>query len=1249
MPDEIRQKIELNAQQALDELGRLDQAFVGFGNQLTTTVNRLNYFNDNAGKTVAALKQITKEAESTFSHFSKFSNISIPSFDNLLNSRVYRGELPTTGLLKGGDAAKQFNDWFDSIQKTGSAAQATEQAINNLGQTGKKSGESVTLSWQTFARVLQTQALVRGLNMVRDAFTESYDAALEFSKQVGEIRAIDPDRSFGQIAANIRQLSDAFNQPLSRVAEAQYQTISDQFVTAADRANILSAANLLAKTSNQDLAESAQLLTGALNAYGESSDMAGLRAAQFFKTVELGRLRMGELGTALGRIQSIGHELGVSMEELDAALVATTIGGVKANEAATQLRGVMTALLKPSDGMKEAFRHIGVDSGEAAIATWGLKGTLEQLQKTTDGSATAMATMFQNVRGLAGALRLAESGAQKYDEAIKKLHEVDQSTLRKLFEEFTSTDAEKLTVELNKIKNFFTAEFGADLVKSVRQVMGVFGGADGMVPVLRAFTNQLGPMAAGLGTMGLALAGMAAHARLAKLEIGGLNSALLFLIGLPAAKALGEILGERIYGAIKAPQEALRQEAAQELEVRKQQTEAAIRENDRKNNELIKGLRQYLTEANKLYLRDAENFKSALKIEERVVQMAFDRIMQLRQKMTQEWFSAAEEASNKAAEIPREIAEIQRNIADRELTKWISKLGIDLERQFAIYKHQAEQFSSEAAKLQGTAKSSDQDKIADTIWKHAEGYAKQTQEIAKQIGDAQLLRQAEWVLLDLDNKRIGALKEQIKTQEQVAKEAENRAHQAEAHNLELEGMREAIEGKLKATTKDAEGTVQFKGKEQFKRDLSDAEKLIASFVQKLRQYSEEDFTKNFLGDPKAFQSLRREAEMMLAGMNLEKVEAAPRTIAGMFDQFQKHLDLVKLQAPVLVKIEKVTGLDILSNGLQKVIDAYEKKLNEATARAIKQPLLSAGLMAVTDEYQAAHKTFDQFSGTLTNFDVHQLGQEKATDILKERTKLWSLVVEYDQLSKSLEITDQNLCKLNTDQQAVDLGKTFFGPTDRARIAEALNTMREALLQRKTILEQQKGNVIPKDENLDELNAIKQQVEEINRKKDAEGTTKAIIDDQFSAINKVIDSVNTLAASWGAVANAAGNATLAITGDGYGLESQFASVGGLIQRLAKGGSVHFFDGGGFAPHGTDSIPAMLSPGEFVINAASSRRFASQLIAMNAGIKPAFRSEGGSVTNIGDINVTVSGGGSSRQTARSIATELRRELRRGTAIL
>ena len=106
--------------------------------------------------------------------------------------------------------------------------------------------------------------------------------------------------------------------------------------------------------------------------------------------------------------------------------------------------------------------------------------------------------------------------------------------------------------------------------------------------------------------------------------------------------------------------------------------------------------------------------------------------------------------------------------------------------------------------------------------------------------------------------------------------------------------------------------------------------------------------------------------------------------------------------------------------------------------------------------------------------------------------------------------------------------------------------------------------------------------------------------------------------------------------------------GLGQDLGVQVARHLSQGG-FLPQGTDTVPAMLSPGEFVVNARLARKFFSQLIAINAGIRPVYRQEGGPVTNVGDIHVSVRGGETARQSARTIAAGVRRELRRGTSTL
>lgn len=76
---------------------------------------------------------------------------------------------------------------------------------------------------------------------------------------------------------------------------------------------------------------------------------------------------------------------------------------------------------------------------------------------------------------------------------------------------------------------------------------------------------------------------------------------------------------------------------------------------------------------------------------------------------------------------------------------------------------------------------------------------------------------------------------------------------------------------------------------------------------------------------------------------------------------------------------------------------------------------------------------------------------------------------------------------------------------------------------------------------------------------------------------------------------------------------------------------------------DRIPAMLRADEFVMNAAATRRNFSQFQALNAGQTPRNFNNGGSVTNVGDVNVTVVGGDSSQATIREIGDGLRRQMR------
>ena len=66
----------------------------------------------------------------------------------------------------------------------------------------------------------------------------------------------------------------------------------------------------------------------------------------------------------------------------------------------------------------------------------------------------------------------------------------------------------------------------------------------------------------------------------------------------------------------------------------------------------------------------------------------------------------------------------------------------------------------------------------------------------------------------------------------------------------------------------------------------------------------------------------------------------------------------------------------------------------------------------------------------------------------------------------------------------------------------------------------------------------------------------------------------------------------------------------------------------------------------MSARATQQFYSQLVAMNAGVTPSYRAQGGGTrVTVGDIHVN--GAAEPSQTAREVMKSLKRELRRGTS--
>jgi hypothetical protein len=692
------------------------------------------------------------------------------------------------------------------------------------------------------------------------------------------------------------------------------------------------------------------------------------------------------------------------------------------------------------------------------------------------------------------------------------------------------------------------------------------------------------------------------------------------MAAVPLAMYAGQTIGERISRELSAPYEASRKQLQQEIGIYKQKREAALREENRKNTEILQGLRQNLLEANKTYFKDTENLKASLKIEEDAVADTFSRIIAKRRQLDRDLEGISESAVKKSGTLLDSVSKIQAGITDRKLVFTAEQFSPT--HQFMIFEKQAKRAIEAASKLQATAQDDRQEKLADEAWRRAAAYTQMVSESAKESGNLGLQYRAIDLLNQADSRRISALKKQSDLQTQLAAQADTRAKQSKAHTTELDKDAEHIKALLKTTIEGEEGAVTFKAGEQLKKDLAQATKLIAEFRRKAERFGEADYAKAFLGDKDSFADLRREATRLLEGTEIQQISAAPSAIARLKDQVEEGLSDLRVEFPIIVSLETATG-ESVENGIEKLIRAFESKSEGITP--VTEDLFKS-LFAGQTAFDEAIRKFK--AGVASRTDVNTEGKGYGPDSDAERAKIQALIQQMEDLRNATSITDTQLIKLGQSVRAIDWQQAFPRAWNLPSLAEQLKTVSDALIKLK-----QAQSKIPSQEQQTEYNkihALQLQIDEINKKKAAEEAAKQPLQDQLSAINANTSAAASLKSMWDSV-------TMSI------YSAAMASQAGTAKTASQGGMVYRAMGGGI--RGTDTVPAMLSKGEYVVNAAMARKWKSQLVAMNAGLSPDFKSQGGTITNVGDISVTVEGGRTEQATAKRIGREIRREIRKG----
>lgn len=1245
MADEIVNRLGFDASEALsaltqleDRLRRADQAMSNFGKSLAS-------WNDSARPAKKTLQTLAQQARATveaLERVNKVQPMQTPQAATPMEQHVspvwsaYQSILQRVqNLFQGVQSASQAAG--NQIVQTGrDAADATREAKGNT--------QKWVVSWETMARVVATQFMVRALSQIRNALRQAISDSMEFQQSIAELRTIVPsvDRDFQSLSREVANLSRQFNIPLPDAAKAVYQAVSNQFAETAERAKIMESAAQLARVGVMDLEQAVLLITGRLNAFGMSASQADQIAAQLFTTIEKGRVQGRELANVMGRIDPIATEAGVRVHEVNAALAALTVGGMKASEAGTSLRAAIASLIKPSEELQVVFRELGYESGDQMIRALGLQGALEALMTASEGNVATVVRLIPNIRALNAQLRLAGSGAENAADAMAALEQSSREALQQTYELFVSTDAERLSKELQNLRTTLTEDVGASLISTLRRTMDLAGGGEHLATVIAGVGTAAAGTALSLGGLGAVMAAKSIQLKLAAMQVGGLGVAIAKL-ALPISAAVGLVtyFESRMVQSLESARREFRQTQMERIAAIESRMEEEIRAEQKHNDEIIS-----LFERRAAALR-----RSHFRLMDDVVG-GNDQLVQ----SSRTTLSALVGAREQAVRTLRQVVDQSQSLIQSSIQRtrrleagWADDAFRNAQRNLSAYqaaeafRRRAVQLTWEAQEAMEGARTQDEVQQALATFQRAQAHAEEAGQIAATTDNIHLQRQAAQAVLGVTRSQIDAERTLQSLQRRRAEEAAEAAREEQARVRRMQALSETILEQM---------TLFDRGDPRERHEREQQITRVRDSMEELRRLwlTGEEFD---LGDLVAFDALQQRLDSIMEEAideaEIEELFASPQALEDLNRQITEGLGPIEvlMTAPEALAPhvrEELEGAGVeetlrtLSREMQNASSQaakYERRLNEA-ALANEIMRSSAGEMTADLQYwENRLETFGAGSGTWWRQAWSRLSpfSDMPQDVRGELEHLLRFVQgiadapqgfdreQYDYLRKWVRdvseiagITPIDRAQL---QGVLEAAKTIADQTERVQVLRLTEEEDNQRLQ----------------ESRDLFQTLEEMMDEANRRYGGILEPLAESEEGFRNVQEYLESIGKAdlsgpASQLGAMADAA---------------ERIASAGGA-GRASPADSWQYRSLGG--PVGTDTRPTMLSADEVVMTAAASQRFASQLVAMNAGVQPIHRSEGGSVTNIGDINVTVQGGETGRQTARSIANELRRELRRGT---
>ncbi len=389
--------------------------------------------------------------------------------------------------LKGvGEAARKAQAALKGVAGTtaqvAAAARKAKAALTSLGNTrvgdkiAAQMAKARTSMLATIKSALNLRGLLAGFALIFVA-RASFQGLAEFGDQMARVKAISgaTGEEFESLERKAREMGATTRFTAIQAAEGLAFFARAGF-NAEESINAIKPALDLAAVGSLELGRSADILSNIMTTFGIATTDASKAADILAFTASNANTSIEQMGNAVKFVGPVASVLGISLNEVTAAIGALGNAGIQSTLAGTGLRIALLRLLDPSNEAKDAIKNLNLTLRDLDPSVVGFKGVVEALKGAQDQfSRGDFARAISQIFGARGAGAILSLVAQ-----IDKFEELGKAS--KVAGGFVAKTAKEMEKNLKG---------ATDIMISAISELNIALGASGLLPILSGIVKGI--------------------------------------------------------------------------------------------------------------------------------------------------------------------------------------------------------------------------------------------------------------------------------------------------------------------------------------------------------------------------------------------------------------------------------------------------------------------------------------------------------------------------------------------------------------------------------------------------------------------------------------------------------------------------------------------------------------------------------------------------------------------------------------